>query len=85
MYKKMMKKKNKIGKFHVTRVMHVSIEFWFWCSLNLESEKRRENRYGIENDDGGEENSEAIGVKMEKGDYCNCIVATDLATYCSPI
>lgn len=47
----------------MTRVMHVSIEFWFWCSLNLESEKRRENGYGIENDDGGEENS----VKMEKG------------------
>lgn len=51
----------------MTRVMHVSIEFWFWCSLNLESEKRRENGYGIEDDDGGEENSEAIGCEDGKG------------------
>jgi len=52
----------------MTRVMHVSIEFWFWCSLNLESEERRENGYGIENDDdGGEENSEAIGCEDGKG------------------
>lgn len=24
-----------------------------------------------------------FGVKMKKRDYCNCIVATNLATYCS--
>jgi len=56
----------------------VFIEFGKW-------KEKRKWFYGIENDDGDEENSEAIGVKMEKGDYCNCIVATDLATYCSPI